>query len=470
MTRKAAVQTETRRKGSVIVMVVLFIPVLFAFMVASVDVGYFYAQKSRLQAVADMATLSALGTVNWKDIPSTTEVVEMRGKIQNTLAANGYPVDVFGDLNDPAIFRTYVRNENVEGIEIIGTASVSTFFYRMVNAARGSVNIAIQSRAQVRYEAQDDDDIFEGGNGFHLFGLDSLTFGGGISANSYNSQDAEAVTPDFGSNPALLMDNFKGGTLGDLKFNGSVGEINGSLSAGGTITGVTEDQVTGSLSPYDKGLPPRDAFPIPDVPESLDYTDAVTGQDVSINSEPVTFNGKERDLGDGTQDIKLTNKSSVVFKAGETYMVDEFDCQGGTIYIDGTGADPGEFVTIFVNNTKTGNTVNGTFQFLGGSNDFRLRIICTGEGGDISLEGDATQYTDCYAPGWDVKVGGTASGFGRAVGKTISQNGDGTYYGDNSLDDIYLPTVIAGEPRVTIPVHLVSTQPDPDTVPVPPTE
>jgi len=132
------------RRGQVIIITALLVPVLGSFMGLAIDVGMFYHVRRRVQTAADSG---AMGGAN--EVYRRNTVTQVLAAARNDVKLNGFDDDNLGDddptvtvvVNNPPLSGT--RAGNLRAVEVIVTQQLPTYFMRFANRS----TITVQARA-----------------------------------------------------------------------------------------------------------------------------------------------------------------------------------------------------------------------------------------------------------------------------------------------------------------------------------
>jgi hypothetical protein len=447
------------RLGSVLVTTVLFLPVLISFAIGSIDVGYLNTEKSRMQTVADMAVVSALGNVAWNDTTAETEKVEITSNINAFLTVNGY---------NPALFGTpqfEVDGENVTKVTLESLIPVKTFFWSFISPGSDRLNVNIHSAAEVEY----DENATTPAPDFGLYAFNNLktkrSRGHGaksdLKLSSYDSTDT-SMTDYYDLAIGAGNDiNFDGRTfMGDAYAN--------TITNGGTVYGtVVVDDVSSSSLPTvytrveDDGTSTYDANYIVNnsslgtvtestlsIPEYNLPDEATILAEGAITAQDLIDAGLlDHSSSDGAASIP--NHGSLTLTAGQTYYFPQdfkFTTNEKIIIVP---ADSTEGAIIY---TDSGFIGSGHL----GSVDPRLKVVNIYDGDDagrptFKFTGQSDVYLDFFGPGCNVDIKGNADVLGRIYAHDIYVDGD--FYYDKDLASHGLEW--AAPPEVLTRAHLV---------------
>ena len=462
--------------------VALFLPILLGFVALAVDVGHFYRQKARFQAVADFAVLTALGNVDWAYRNSALEQVDIAETIRQVAETNGLPREFFGTP------QFVVFENNVTRVTITTSPQVDTFFCRVLGRGWQRMPIAITSAAEVEYDNTRTIPMppigVYGSEYVNVNGAELYTYRSSDPDLGPSSTIAPDWTPDDPGFPGDIGHDWGIGCNKELHFNGT-NECHVHFFAHEKMTASGLQEIDGNLLSPSIEVPPISvapgfelleeeapyiAMPMPTAPAStsLDHPQAV--QVTADGLPPVGFlspipnNEKGRmflsDAGiynSGTKNVKLKNKDVITFLAGGVYVFNDFDCGNGSefrceneIYVPGAAA--GDPVKIYL----TGD-LNFAGQFTQGSNQMKIYGLSTATGPHrqlINIGGNSSGFIDVYAPEAEVDItGGGSNGalFGRVFGHTVTLQS--RFFFDVDLGGLSQPA--SNIPEVIVSAHLV---------------
>jgi hypothetical protein len=446
------------------VTVMLFIPVMLAFGVASVDVGYINSEKAKMQAVADMAVVSALGTCTWQDTDVATEEAEITASINSYLTQNGYPADHFGT---PTF--GHDTDDNVNKVTIEEKVSVRTFFWSWLTKTKGTrLDVYLKSSAEVEYSPPITIQIPD----FGVYAKNQAYLqGNSLTANSNDSSD--------GSSGSDLYYDLAIGAGMEIYFNaaldyfGDLYTTNVIDAAGATVYG---DVLAGDLSNSDPPTTYDREFTMGDtdidiktnsttetdsqeVPMPNLTLDVITETDVQADPNYMTWADFLAYSGDGGattnadalkttgQGFSIKNGATIYIPAGSQILIpDGFASSQGSIVIDGTSTDP------TVINSSYDFDASGQFS----ANGNLLKFNSTNEDEtnrpEFKFNGSTELYMDIYAPNADVTVSGSATMTGRIFAYDVSIQSDFIF--DKSLEDP--PYTWDVPPMIKVKAHLVN--------------
>jgi len=472
------------RSGSVLLIVALFLPVLFSFTALTVDVGYFYSEKSKLQTLADMAAVSALGNVEWDGVHASDEANWMTSHVANICTANGYPADLF----TPQFPLSDIIDSNIHRLDIDKVVPVETFFSRILGW--GTVNISIASSAYTSQEAS----ALVVAQDYGIYGLDYV-FCHSASAvfETYDSEEALTLSPPW-SPPGIPPTGtttipLEIGSGREIHFNGtsvhhcsfsahiSITEVGGagnviaydatsptidpSIVVSGTavlgdVPTVNCPLMPGPITTHDNYVARSDPTTAswwkagnPSAPTigGVDYTITGGGGWTESKCEITT----PSPLGGTVPHVNIKAGAGLILRPGGVYYFYDLTSKG---VIDIWSAHPmpgctsGDSVWIFVEKT-----LNSTGQFLSPSNKMKI-IGCNPDPLNlqtIDITGTVDQYIDLYAPNADVDLSGSSIFYGRIYAFKIDLQA--TFYFDRSLGSWNLKSPAPA--KVTVPVHLI---------------
>lgn len=426
--------------GSTLIIVTLFLPVIIGLSALSIDVGYFHWERSRLEAVADLATLSALGNVDWNGREADDEEEEINQTIQSVLTANGFDSSLLGTP-------TYtVREGNVERIEIDQAVPLSAFFSKIVLSESQNFVVRIRTVAEVEY----DNSGSMVAPDYAIYGLKRVYIHSSSSVvATYNSTTTAWVPPGVPPNASTTEIAIGSGDL--IYFNGT-----GSYPA--SFYAYNEIQASGGPTIEYNAVSPFIDFAV-NVDGDRDI-DSVPLLVCPPPAEPLPNDNHEIQLYGGSKasfsgdSITIKNGGTMVLKAGGNYVFDDIDLKnGGEIEIDNTtpvaGASAGDPVKIYVRGS-----LSAAGQFVQNSNQMKIYGLNTDTVARQSFDigGNADTYIDLYAPCADVVLRGSGIFYGRIYGYDVDIQA--SFYFDQALASLGLEAL--GQPQVVVPAHLVN--------------
>jgi len=471
------------RSGSVLLIVALFLPVLFSFTALTVDVGYFYSEKSKLQTLADMAAVSALGNVEWDGVHASDEAHWMTSHVADMCTANGYPADLF----TPVYPLSDIIDSNIHRLDIDKVVPVQTFFSKILGW--GSINISIAASAYTSMDAS----VMVVAQDYGIYGLDYV-FCHSASAvfETYDSIQA-AGPPWYWQPPGVPPTHtttipLEIGSGREIHFNGtsvhhcsfrahvSITEAGGagnvisydatspSMDSSIVVSGTkTIGEVPTVNCPLMPGPTTNDNFVAwSDVTTSSWYkagfstSPTIGGIDYSITSGANSWTAAKCEinsspLGSAIPEINIKAGGGLILRPGGIYYFYDLGLKG---VIDIWSANPmpsctsGDPVWLFVEQT-----INATGQFLSPSNKMKI-IGCNPDPLNlqtIDIAGTVDQFIDLYAPNADVDLSGSSIFYGRIYAFKIDLQA--TFIFDRSLGSWQLQSPAPA--RVVVPVHLI---------------
>lgn len=418
------------KHGSVMVTTILFLPVLISFAIGAVDVGYLNTEKSRMQTVADMATVSALGNVDWNTSSVEEEKTEIISNINAFITVNGYNPTLFGT---PAFEDD---GDNVTKVTLDQTVPVQTFFWSFIQPGSNSLDVHLKSSAEAEYDSTAKVPAPD----FGLYAFNDLTLQSGqVQVGSYKSSNGEVLPTkkkDMGNIEQYY--DIVVGAGGDFSTGTELyGDVYAN-SVSGTIYGeVVAETDSGSATVYERPDPDPDYDYDPDY--ILNNTSA-SSVEVQQLSQPEIILPTEQDMQDGIDDgsilsmdyfmdqgvvnlqngnYSLANKAIVTLEAGKSYYFPpEFlDKTSTKEWFEVVGS--GDGVNIY---TSGSFHASGHF-YQGGPLTTITNISPEPEPGDprdeFKFTGQSLAYFDFIGPHTDVTVKGNGTVYGRVYAHDI---------------------------------------------------
>ena len=367
--------------------------VILGLVAFAVDIGYVKLARTQLQAAADAGARA--GVLALEDGPSDAKLLAQNAAQENEVAGSSVVVLPQEDIqlgNWDTVTRVFTPlfgadESNADSVRITcrcvasRTTAVPTFFARVI----GTTSVDVAASAVARRRA----------NCGVLVGIDFAELNGNPSStDSYDSMigSYSSQTP---------------GDQGHLCSNGPIdvqnGTVNGNAIPGeGYSVSMNQGDVTGLT------IPRTTPLTIPPV----DFGDVATNNDNANLTEPPYVSASTE---------FRHNSSSEIFLPSGTYYFTHFSVTDGPIRIDGP-------VNIYV---------MGDFIVNGGSivNDTQvpanLRVFV--QGSEVTIAGGAAFYGVIYAPTANIKISGSSTFYGGAVGRTLKFNNTGGIHADESL-------------------------------------
>lgn len=175
------------RAGATLVILAFSIVLFVLFAALTVDVGYWYYQKAKLQGIVDVATVSALGTMSDRQ---TIDAQKLYIKQQLDLMAqgNGYEPGQFIPT-----FTTTVSNafggpsqEIVESITVNTSQTVETFFWKIMRIQ--SIQIDAEAEAERVNFAPSGGGQLDDGSCISFLALGNIVVDHNLNIDSYDSR------------------------------------------------------------------------------------------------------------------------------------------------------------------------------------------------------------------------------------------------------------------------------------------
>jgi len=308
------------RRGQIIIMTALLIPVLGSFMGLAIDVGMFYHVKRRLQTSADAGAIGAAQEM-WRQ--NTKE--QATAAARNDVKLNGFDDDNVGD-DDPTV-TVAVNNPPSSGaragdagfVEVIVTQNLPTYFMRFANRS----TMTVRARAVAGLIPYADGCVMALNptlrGALDIVGTATLTANCGVMVNS---NDDLAIRANGGG--CIYSDEV--GVSGGYTMNGSANCI--------YPTPVVE---------VPPALDPLKYLPEPILPDPLTPASAVALNYKHQAGDP------DDTMEPGIYLSGITITGGKVTMAPGTYVI-----AGGDFMVDGAATVVGEGVTIYLTNGPKG--------------------------------------------------------------------------------------------------------------------
>jgi cytoskeletal protein CcmA (bactofilin family) len=359
-------------KGSVLLIFVFFMVAVTGLLALSIDFGYYYVEKSRMQNAVDAAALAGASKLPESGLAESTA--------KTNLTLNGF--------SDENLDISFEKNNMIIGVK--KENAVPTFFAK----ALGKESFSITTSAKAE----------------KIPG----SMGGPFDYLLFSGDDKAKITLG-----------------GKFTINGSV-HSNGSLSASpskGVITGSAEacdkleinkwTTTVGTEVPNAEFIEMVDFSGVIEEMFPSSFTTVLTAKEVNKEWRKQTFNGNTKITGN-------TSISNQAIVNGFLYVEGDLTINGGTpvCVLNGTIYTTGKLT--FNNSINCyGNVFAGeNITFNGGSSNFyAINPVCIySENGDISLNaGNSTVTGIVYAPNGNISiVGGDTIFYGSIIGDTIS--------------------------------------------------
>jgi len=393
-----------RRRGTILVLSAILLVVMLVFIALSVDVGYMYSVKARLQNAADAAACA--GAIATPDGPAVARAAAIEFAQQNQLYEGEFTVgndDVeLGYWNEETAEFTKVVGIDEEGASVVRVVvsrtqargnQVPLFF----GALWGPDFSDIVATATARYKTSKCGQII---------GLNGVTITGDSYTDSYNSNDGPYFPGDAGqqghvcSNKNIIL-SVNAAVNGDA--HPGPGYLLYDYSTIG-VSGNTEN-LTEELS-----YPPVD----PSNAAANNNNENIPPSDLGVN--PINAFG----------DFMLVGEDHVELPPGTYYFRMMILSGGATVGVSGK-------TIIYTTSTASfsgGSIVNSTQM----PSNLELYVAGT----SCVVSGTADFYGSIYAPTASVSRSGDTDYFGAIVAGTIVSSGAGGIHADRGLDFEFL--------------------------------
>jgi Flp pilus assembly protein TadG len=375
----------SRRRGMVIVYVMIVVLSLIGIVSLAVDTGRVVVAKTAMRGAVDAAARAAVMQIQQGSDAAISAAIGVAG--ENSV--DGSPLvlqssDVTVGNWENGSFTAGGTSPNAVMVQAFRTAARGCPIPLTFGQIVGAPTCDVTAVAIARYTPS------QGNIG--IVGIDSLTLKGTPETDSYNSNNG----PYGGSNI---------GNYGNIGSNGNVDlqgdpTVNGwaYYGPGASITGVGHaDGYATLVAPlaYDSAVSPASNNNA-SLPASS-YVD-------SSNPPNLTMHG---------------NNAALTLPSG-TYLFNNFSATGGTLSVSGQ-------VSIYVQGSfaLTGNLVDGQIP----SN---LQIYVLPSSTAVSFGGTSSLFAQIYAPDTPVTGGGTGDFYGSVIGKTLYLGGTGAVHYDAS--------------------------------------
>jgi Flp pilus assembly protein TadG len=302
---RGTVRACRRRRGYVMVTMILSLTVLLSFLGLGIDVGYEEYVKTRMQAAADAAAVG--GAQELRASGSTNLVTAAKGDA----AANGFTDGSNGvaiTVNNPPA--TGYSTADSTAVEVLISQSVPTFFMELIGISSGTV----RARSVARL----------GSGPTCFYALDPAVSGAFSVSGGVTVQINCGVAVDSSSATALSVSGGSHATATYFDVTGNATVYGGSSISPAPVTGVMA-----SSDPFS-------SLPKPSV-GGCDYTSKSIGNGNSATLSPGTY----------CKGIAVNGGSHVTFNPG-TYIL-----KGGGLVLSNGSTITGAGVTFF-NTAATG--------------------------------------------------------------------------------------------------------------------
>jgi hypothetical protein len=375
---------------------------MLSFIALSVDVGYMYAVKTRLQAAADAGACAgaialADGDMDAEAIAAAIQFTEENRAYDSEFSLQAEDVELgvwdeatatftavpADDEGNPNAVRVYCRRTSARGNE------VGLFFAKIMGNDYADITATATAR-------------FINTKCGIIVGLSGVTLAGGTYADSYQSDDG----PYF---PGTALQNGNVCSNGDIMI-AQTAYIDGDAHPG--AEGSFLDYSTGDASGSTTQLTTELSYPDPDMSEA-----AASNNNANI---PLSDNGVNPYNAFGQ--LVLGGVDHVDLPPGTYYFTQISLTGGATIGVSGE-------TLIFVD----GNVIMSGASIL---NDTaipqNLQIYCSGT--SFTMSGTAAFYGVVYAPRATVGRSGTTDFYGSIIANQLTSSGYGGIHADDSLE------------------------------------
>ncbi len=444
LSQNASPRRRGTSRGIAVILILLLLPVLFGVIAVTVDVGYLYITKSRLQGVADVAVLTAVASI---DAARTYQQEDstLRTRIAQTSQSNGLGSGFFS-----------VATVRAPGADDLLLARVSAsrdlvlFFSSFLGIS--SIRVGVMASAEVMPQQ-----IGYQGGGLALFGELLVDATGNVFIDSYDSRNGPYIAlsngPDgrpYCRGNATIGGNHNADISGAISFHGDCffgdnftisgtsGLVMGNVLCGGTITAPPTAIAGSRVGAYN--VPPFNPVPAQAPADILTTNDnaLITGY---FDSAELSDNYVlKKSSGSGEKIIYLP--------AGGRYYFREINLQSDVrIELQGDPTTAG-VTTVYLDGPMTvlgGITNNAAVPKAGD-----LRILSVNpdpNDGPIKLGGNTTVYADIYAPQQDFTLAGGGVLVGRIFGRTLDLQGNTAVHYDEALPHIEGGVLVASNPK-----------------------
>jgi len=280
--------------------------------------------------------------------------------------------------------------------------------------------------------------LYKNSFNFGILGNKSITTGGNIITDSYNSSSG-VYCPGGAANCTTNV-----GNNGDIMSNGdiSVGSnsyIDGDIivGPGGEFNDYPIDNITQELKEswdITNGTISENEYKIP-------LPDVTVPPELLGSGANTTYNGTTITSGDyRLPSLKVTKSGSLEIQGpARIYLTGERDNEEYTLDVTGSVYITGNNVKIYADElvkiSGSGNIVNNS------TIPSNFLLFCTGTNvtsaelptAEVSMDGGGDFYGAIYAPKGDIKIGGGSEIYGSIIGQDLKFNGDANIHYDEAL-------------------------------------
>lgn len=411
---RARVQEGVRtRRGQIVMFVGLLFPVLLGFLGLSLDIGFMYHVKRRLQTAADAGAMGGAREI-WR---ANTTLVTSAAK--NDVTLNGYDdKNATVTVNNPPASGPHAGDAGF--VEVIISQQAPTFFMRIID--QQSTLIKARAVAGLARGAE-----------YCVLALNP-TQPGALTVGGTATLDTTCGVMVNSSDPKALTENG-----GGCVYASGIGSSGGYTSGGADC--FTPKPVTG----------------VPPAIDPLGYMTPPPRPTTVRSAKTLKINGTVTlDPGLYVGGIWIQSGANVTFNPGVYYIDQDWLAVSGSAVLNGTG------VTFYTTNTSGKKANWGTFQISGGivgslkapssgpyagvlfwadrntPNDPAFWSVING-GSDLNLEGAI------YLPSVNVSYTGTGSsaGWSMLIADSITVTGNALVQGNYSASTVPVPTRLA---------------------------
>jgi Flp pilus assembly protein TadG len=394
----------SHRRGNIVVLSAFLLVAMMAMAAFAVDLGYIADAKNELQRSADAGALAAAAR-----LPNTSAAVSAAVNCTNnnkntiTPALKAQDI-VFGFWDrDTGTFhnpRPSGRPYNSVKITLKRTTAngnpLNLFFGRVL----GKTSTDVTATA-----------IAYGDRGLcgPFIGIQSVTAGGDVVTDSYDSYDGSYVASQAGDRGSLCSD-------GPITINGDV-SIKGDVRAG------EGDPVTINGSSYDISGVIGNRMTELNLPAVNASSAALVNDNDLLERYWNPLGGWIDPLNNGSLDFTLVGGAVYDMPPGTYYFRNMKLVGGATLNITGK-------TTIYL----TGDLDREGGAIINNNTQLASNLTINMTGGTARITSDNVFYGVIYAPNTEVHYSGSADYYGAVVAKTLNIMGDAVAHYDESLD------------------------------------
>ena len=386
------------RKGVVVPMFAILIPVILILVAFAVDFGVIVVARHELQNAADVSVMSTL-QIMLQDPESADQAAE-ECLANNFLFGEAIQADVSTDVeygNWDADERTFTVVPRDYGDVPQGASAVRVVLQRTQERGNG-VSLVFApifgfDFADVEVEAIAASEA--GCSGF--VGIESIRLANNINSDSYDSGAGVYGSANRTENGDVCSDGPVTLASGaDVYGNAAGSEVIVSAGSGATISGSSTNQPSAGTH------------------ASIDFSSASASNDNDTIERGPTWAPPFYNSSSG--DMVVNNGRGVTLESG-TYYFRNFNLAGGSrLYIAGE-------VKIYVDNALTFD--NGTVaNYSQIPSNLQLYVGA----GPVNVQGGNQLFASIYAPGADVKIANGSGFFGSIIGKSLDVQGANIHF------------------------------------------